>query len=111
MEETSWIKAKAHASLYPTQVETTLIQLTERWPANVVSLRDLVESFPLGEKALLHLFALSNICGARIVRTPELLLWLAQPEVSTRGRSRSEMTAKLDQLIDENIAVKNFRAL
>jgi len=111
MDESSWIKTKAQASLYPAQVETTLIQLTERWPPSVVSLRDLVESFPLGEKALLQLFALSNICGTRIVRTPDLLLWLAQPEVCTRGRSRGEMTAKLDQLIDENIEVKNFRAL
>ena len=111
MDEASWIKTKASASLYPAQVETTLIQLTERWPASGASLRELIENFPLGEKALLHLVALSNICGTRIIRTPELLLWLAQPEVCTRGRSRAEMTAKLDQLIDENIAANNFRAL
>ncbi len=111
MDEASWIKTKASASLYPAQVETTLIQLTERWPASGVSLREFIENFPLGEEALLHLVALSTICGTRIIRTPELLLWLAQPEVCTRGRSRAEMTAKLDQLIDENIAANNFRAL
>lgn len=111
MDDASWIKKKASASLYPAQVEATLIQLNERWPANAVSLRELIEKFPLGETVLLHLFALSTICATRIIRTPELLLWLARPEVCTRGRSRAEMTTELDQLIEDSIAANNFRAL
>jgi len=60
-----WIGKKAAASLNPSQVETTLVQLNERWPANAVSLAELIEQFPLGETALLHLLAVSSVCSTR----------------------------------------------
>lgn len=111
MAELSWIKNKARGSLHPTQVETTLVQLDEAWPAAADPLRGVVQDFPLGEAALLNLVALSSVCAARIVRNPELLLWLSQPEISVQARSRAEMIGALDQLAAENVASQNFRAL
>src|SRR5207249_4794696 len=46
-----WTREKAAASLNPSQVETTLIQLSERWPANALPLVSIIEQFPLGELA------------------------------------------------------------
>ena len=111
MECAAWIKEKAVGSLYPAQVEAALIQISEVWPAETSSLQELIENFPLGVNTLLHLLALSSISVARIVRAPQLLTWLAGPDICTRGRSRAEMTAALDQMIEENIAGNTFRAL
>ena len=63
-----WIREKAATSLNPTQVETTLVQLNEQWPANGMPLAEVVEQFPLGEAALLHLLAVSSICATRFTR-------------------------------------------
>src|SRR5215813_11921075 len=106
-----WIREKAATSLNPTQVETTLVQLNERWPANGMPLAGVVEQFPLGEAALLHLLAVSSICAARFTRNPETLLWLAQPEVCLASRGHTEMLAKLRALAADSAADKNFRAL
>lgn len=111
MEKADWIDKKAAASLHPVQVKAALIQLNETWPAEYRPLQELIESFPLGESALLHLLALSSISVARLGRNPKLLLWLADPEVCARPRSRGEMTADLDQLVEDDIAVGNFRAI
>src|SRR5213595_1598076 len=82
-----WIREKAAASLDPPQVETTLSQLSEKWPANAVPLIDVVQQFPLGEAALLHLLAVSSICAARLRRNPEALLWLHQSDVCLASRA------------------------
>ncbi|MEY2555624.1 MAG: [glutamine synthetase] adenylyltransferase / [glutamine synthetase]-adenylyl-L-tyrosine [Verrucomicrobiota bacterium] len=111
MESASWIKEKSAGSLYPAQVETTLIQLNEAWPEAAVPLSDAIQSFPLGEAALLHLFAVSSICAARIVQNPELLLWLSQPEVCRQGRDHIEMSNELYRMAGTDIAVNNFRIL
>jgi [glutamine synthetase] adenylyltransferase / [glutamine synthetase]-adenylyl-L-tyrosine phosphorylase len=111
MESAAWIKKKAAASLQPAQVETALIQLSAAWPADAPNLQETIQTFPLGAESLLRLFALSSICATRIARTPQLLLWLSQPDVCTRGRSRAEMVAELDHLIEDDIATGNFRAL
>jgi glutamate-ammonia-ligase adenylyltransferase len=111
MQDVSWIKEKARHSLYPDQVEATVIQLNEVWPPGFGPLREMVENFPLGETALLHLFALSSICATRIVRTPGLLLWLSKPEICLQTRDRAQMGAALQQFAGENVAADNFRAL
>src|SRR4029077_2257747 len=111
MQDASWIKQKAASSLHPTRVESVLTQLNESWPSASGKLREIVEGFPLGEKALLHLFALSTICASRVIRKPQLLVWLSEREVCARGRSRAEMTAALDHAIEGDIAANNFRAL
>ena len=111
MESASWIKEKSAASLYPAQVETTLIQLNEAWPVAAGSLPDAIQSFPLGEAALLHLFAVSSVCAARIVQNPELLLWLSQPEICRQSRDQIEMANELYRAANSDVAVNNFQIL
>src|SRR6266853_6246914 len=111
MESASWIKEKSAASLYPAQVETTLIQLNEAWPAAAGSLPDAIQSFPLCEAALLHLFAVSSVCAARIVQNPELLLWLSQPEICRQSRDQIEMANELYRAANSDVAVNNFQIL
>ncbi|HST30498.1 MAG TPA: bifunctional [glutamate--ammonia ligase]-adenylyl-L-tyrosine phosphorylase/[glutamate--ammonia-ligase] adenylyltransferase [Chthoniobacterales bacterium] len=111
MQGADWIRKKAAGSLYPAQVEAALIQISEVWPAESGPLPELIENFPLGENALLRLLAVSSISIARIVRMPDLLIWLAKPETCARARSRGEMVSALDRFIETDIAAQNFRAL
>jgi [glutamine synthetase] adenylyltransferase / [glutamine synthetase]-adenylyl-L-tyrosine phosphorylase len=106
-----WIREKAAISLNPSQVETTLVQLNEQWPANVMPLAEVVEQFPLGEAALLHLLAVSSICAARVTRNPETLLWVAQPEVCLASRGHTEMLAELHALAGNSAGDNDFLAL
>ena len=106
-----WIREKAATSLNPSQVETTLVQLNEQWPANSRPLAEVVEQFPLGEAALLHLLAASSICATRLTRNPETLLWLAQPDVCLATRGHTEMLAELGALAGDSAADKNFGPL
>ena len=111
MHGADWIRKKAAGSLNPTQVEAALIQISEIWPSDLRPLRETIETFLLGENALIRLLALSSISAARIVRNPQLLIWLTEPGTSVRGRSRVEMVAALDSLVEKDIAAQNFRAL
>src|SRR6516162_6403470 len=106
-----WIREKAATSLNPTQVETTLVQLNEQWPANAMPLAKVVEQFPLGEAALLHLVAVSSICATRFTRNPETLLWLARPKVCLASRGHAEMLTELHDLAGDFAADNNFRRL
>jgi glutamate-ammonia-ligase adenylyltransferase len=108
---TGWIREKAATSLNPSQVETTLVQLNERWPANAMSLAEVVEQFPLGEAALLHLLAVSSICSTRLTRNAETLLWLAQPEVCLASRGHAEMLAELHTVVGDSEIDNDFGAL
>jgi len=110
-EDKRWIREKAAASLNPPQVETTLVQFSEKWPATAQSLDDVVEQFPLGEPALLHLLAVSSICATRLTRNPETLLWLARPEVCLASRGHAEMFSELHALAGDSISNRNFAAL
>src|SRR6266480_6844462 len=106
-----WIRKKATASLNPSQVETTLLQLRERWPADAMPLVRLTEEFPLGEPALLHLLAVSSICATRLTQNPETLLWLHQPEVCLVPRGYPEMLGELHAVAGDSIATLDFAAL
>ena len=94
-----WIREKAATSLNPSQVETTLVQLNEQWPANAMSFAELVEQFPLGEAALLHLLAVSSICATRLTRNPETCCGLLSLRcVSHRVAARkSRASARTDE--------------
>src|SRR5215467_9146404 len=74
-------------------------------------LAEVVEQFPLGEAALLHLLAVSSICATRFTRNPETLLWLAQPEVCLASRGHMEMLAQLHALAGESASNSSFGAL
>src|SRR2546430_6317247 len=116
-----WIREKAAASLNPSQVETTLIQLSERWPAyaeatagrpaNVLPLVRVIQQFPLGEAALLHLLAVSSICATRLTQNPDTLLWLSEPEVCLASRGYAEMLSELHALAGDSVAKQDFAAL
>jgi glutamate-ammonia-ligase adenylyltransferase len=106
-----WIQTKAATSLHPNQVESALVQLSEAWPHNAKPLVDLIGNFALGESALLHLLAMSRICGARLASNPKILLWLSRPEICLNPRGYGEMLNDLLGKSDESIAVTNFRAL
>jgi glutamate-ammonia-ligase adenylyltransferase len=106
-----WIREKAAASLNPPQVETTLVQLSEKWPATAPRLVEVIEQFPLGESALVHLLAISSICATRLMRNPETLLWLRQSEVCLASRGYAEMLNELRNVAGDSIAAENFAAL
>ena len=76
-----------------------------------MSLAEVVQQFPLGETALLHLLAVSSICATRLTRNPETLLWLAQPEVCLASRGRAEMLAEVHALTSDSGVDNNFGAL
>src|SRR5881392_4493579 len=102
-----WIKAKAEKSLNPPQVETALNDIAAGWDG---SLPDFLRDFPLGEEALIHLLAVSQICAERLQRNPELLRWLARPEISMSDRGPRRMLAELHDS-SQSVPAENFRAL
>src|SRR5438132_12163829 len=102
-----WIKSKVEGSLNPVQVEAALSEIASGWDG---SLPDFLRDFPLGEEALIHLLAVSQICAERLQREPELLRWLARPEISMSDRGPRRMLAEL-QSSSESISAENFRAL
>jgi glutamate-ammonia-ligase adenylyltransferase len=106
-----WIREKAAASLNPSQVETALVRLSERWPANALPLLSVIDQFPLGEAALLYLLAASSICAARLTQNPKTLLWLSQPEVCLGARGYAEMLSELHALAGDSVATQDFAAL
>jgi glutamate-ammonia-ligase adenylyltransferase len=103
----SWIKSKAESSLNPTQVGNALSEIASRWEG---SLPEFLRDFPLGENALIHLLAVSSICAQRLQREPQLLRWLAQPEISTARRGPRSMAVEL-RGSSESVEDENFRDL
>src|SRR4029453_18956357 len=110
-QRAGWIREKAATSLNPSQVETTLVQLNEKWPANAMSLAEVVQQFPLGEAALLHLLAVSSTCATRLTRNPETLLWLPRPRGGLASRGHPEILAELHSLASDSGFDNNFVAL
>ena len=106
-----WIREKAAASLNPSQVETTLVKLREQWPATAAPFAEVLEQFPLGEAALIHLLAVSSICATRLICDSETLLWLQQPEVCLAARGYAEMLNELHHLAGDSVSNQNFAAL
>lgn len=109
-ENRGWIEKKATNALHPDQVNRTLTELAENWPAEERDLRSVIEQFPLGEEALLHLISVSSICAARLARDPHILLWLRHPDVSASNRGPGRMRADLRRATN-SVSAENFRAL
>src|SRR6266480_4784749 len=106
-----WTREKAAASINPAPVETALIHISEHWPETAQPLIDVVEQFPLGEAALIHLLAVSSICAARLTHDPDSLLWLCQPQVCGAPRGYAEMLGYLQRAAGNSIADQGFSAL
>ncbi len=102
-----WIKSLAQTSLDPPRVENALREIAGRWDG---SLQEFLRNFPLGEKALVHLLAVSNICAERLQRDPALLRWLAQPEICVARRGPRSMLLEL-RSASTPVSENNFRAL
>src|SRR5438105_1905787 len=111
MKGESWITKKSADSLNPAQLGTTLLKLSDVWPADARPLEEFIKEFPLGETALLHLLAVSSICSSRIVQNPDLLLWLAEPAICVQARDHVDMANELHRPVETDIAADNFRAL
>ena len=99
-------------AIRPEQVEATLEAMAEKWPAEAPLLAQVVAGFPLGAEALFHLLSVSNICRARLVQQPALLLWLANPETCADRRGYGRMMTELHNLAGrESIPAERFRVL
>src|SRR5438045_4392878 len=109
MNSMEWIKKKSTITLNPAQVQNTLERISESWSKDDLPLRDLVEQFPLGETPLLHLLAVSSICAARLVRQPDILLWLSDPEICSAPRSYSAMLKYLREIGGDSAAAESDR--
>ena len=107
----NWQRTKAAQSIDPARVENAFDGIARNWPDHAPPLQAVVEQFPLGEAALLHLLSVSSICASRLIRHPQLLLWLAQPDVSTFPRGYAEMLTQLQTDAGDAVAADNFRAL
>lgn len=111
MNSTDWIRDKAATALNPPQVQNTLERIAESWAADAPPLRDLLGQFPLGEAALLHLISVSSVCAARLIRYPNILLWLALPEVCGVPRGPRAMLVDLQRIGEGSTFAGNFHAL
>ncbi len=103
-----WAQERAEPSLDPAAVARVLREIEARWEGD--SFADFLRDFPLGENALLHLFAVSEICTERIKRDPTLLRWLARPDICDSERGPRRMAAELRAFSDDSSA-QNFRGL
>ncbi|MEY2585799.1 MAG: [glutamine synthetase] adenylyltransferase / [glutamine synthetase]-adenylyl-L-tyrosine, partial [Verrucomicrobiota bacterium] len=107
----NWIEETAAKTLNPPQVQNTLERLAETWPADNPPLPELLQRFPLGEAALLHLISVSSICASRLVRHPEILFWLSRPEISAEPRHGPAMRVDLQRIAEGSTFAGNFAAL
>jgi [glutamine synthetase] adenylyltransferase / [glutamine synthetase]-adenylyl-L-tyrosine phosphorylase len=107
----AWTQTKAAGTLNPAQVQNTLEHMRGSWPGDAPPLPDLIGQFPLGEASLLHVISVSSICAARLVRHPEILLWLRRPEICSAPRTYGEMLADLHATEGDSISAENFRML
>ncbi|MEY2550811.1 MAG: [glutamine synthetase] adenylyltransferase / [glutamine synthetase]-adenylyl-L-tyrosine, partial [Verrucomicrobiota bacterium] len=107
----NWIEETAAKTLNPPQVQNTLERLAETWPADDPPLPELLQRFPLGEAALLHLISVSSICASRLVRHPEIMFWLSRPEISAEPRHGPAMRVDLQRIAEGSTFAGNFEAL
>src|SRR4051812_41545853 len=106
-----WIGDKARESLNPAQVETALLELGKNWKDESRPYADLLRDFPLGDRVLIHLLAISSVAAIRVTQHPELLSWLCDPDVSLIPRDGAQMVSDLQRIAGEDFAADNFKAL
>src|SRR3954453_14277609 len=107
----TWIENKARDSLNPPQVETALLEVSKNWQDASRSFVDAVGDFPLGERVLLHLLAISSVSATRLAQHPDLLSWLSDPDVSLISRDGAQMVGDLQAIAGDDFADDNFKAL
>jgi glutamate-ammonia-ligase adenylyltransferase len=108
---TDWIEQKAAGTLNPPQVQNTLEQMALAWPADKAPFPELLANFPLGESAFLHLISVSSICAARLIRHPEIFLWLSRPDITEGTRPPQAMRLGLQRIAEGSAFTGKFEAL
>lgn len=103
-----WIDDKAAHTIDPERVQVALASISAAWPAANPPLGKLIEGFPTGESAVLHLFAASPISAEKCVKDPDALLWLADPAVCMTTRGIGRMHAELAKLNADGQSGKPF---
>jgi [glutamine synthetase] adenylyltransferase / [glutamine synthetase]-adenylyl-L-tyrosine phosphorylase len=106
-----WIRKKSADTLNPPQVQNTLKGIADALPAEAEPLPELLQRFPLGESALLHLISVSSICASRLVLHPEILRWLSRPEICDAPRGIPAMLVDLRRIAEGTTFAGNFQAL
>ena len=99
-------------AIRPAQVQATLAAIESNWPGEAPPLAEVIARFPLGKEVLFHLLSVSNICCARLVQQPAILLWLSDPETCADRRGYGRMLTELRNLVGkDSVAENNFRFL
>jgi len=99
---TQFLQAQVEASPDPARAAAALDALGEAWSAAgrpADDLARLLQTFRLGPDALVHLLAISPISVEKIRREPEILEWLARPEISVADRGPRRMRAELAAML------------
>lgn len=107
----TWIEQQASRALSPARADRTLTRLAEAWPAEAPALTELVEQFPLGTEALLHLLSVSSVGAARVIQHPAMLVWLSDPQICGVPRGRGRMWNDLRAFAGPAVGAQNFRQL
>src|SRR5258707_8798319 len=95
------LRAQVEASPDPARAAAALDALSDAWSAaGHVSdeFARVLQTFRLGPDALVHLLAVSPVSVEKIRREPDLLAWLARPEISVADRGPRRMRAELQAL-------------
>jgi len=111
-----WINAISSTSFAPERVRNTLLRISESWLADLPPLRVLLESFGERKRDIVHLIAVSPVSSEKLVRDPEALVWLSEPEVlaSSRGIGRmrkdlEELSTKPPQRVNDFTALRRWK--
>src|SRR5450631_2409571 len=98
---TGLLQAQVEASPDPARAAAALEALGEAWSGAGHASDEfarVLQTFRLGPDALVHLLAVSPVSVEKIRREPELLEWLARPEITVADRGPRRMRAELSVL-------------
>ena len=94
----NWIARVAAEAMDPDGVQTVrtaLARIEQAWPEDYPALESVVMNFPAGPRALADLLAVSPVSTEKIIRDPQALHWLSQPEICASERGPRRMQSDL----------------
>jgi len=98
----SWPRELSAGTFAPRRVEVALERLDQAWTAANLAethpLEPLLRQFPMGSAGILKLLASSSISTEKLIRDPESLLWLNEPEICQADRTLWQMQVDLARL-------------
>lgn len=111
MTETPWISRLADATSARCQVSEVLHRLQEVWPEDTRALEEVIHDFPSGPESVARLLAASKIAGERMIKRPNLLIWLAEPQNCLAKSRKSRLAADLRQALNGGPSDSKFTEL